>query len=124
MLGIEEARESETANPSIAVTIANLARVLKDSGQLRKAKHFFLGALEMTEVDPSVFREDFSLYLRGCVAGVTMLLGLQHGSRVEGASDAAEGREALRMVLTMLTGPPLSLPSTDSYVKRLQEYNA
>ena len=124
VLAAEEAAESGSGNPSAtAVTIANLGRVLKDSGQLCKAKHCFLGALVITEKEPEAFREEYTLYLRGCIAGVTMLEGLQsNGSSQEGAEDAAEGREALRVCLTMLTGPPFSLPDTDQYVKRLREY--
>ena len=44
------------------------------------------------------------------------------GDNDAAAKDAAEAREAVKMVVDVMTGPPLSLPDTDQYVKRLRQY--
>jgi G3E family GTPase len=112
-----------------AITTANLARVLKDMGQLAEAKTLFTLALEVTEAHPKAFPDEYTLYVRGCVTGVFMLQAEQKakkkrkgGGNDAAAKDAAEAREAVQLVVDLMTGPPLSLPDTDQHVKRLRQY--
>ena len=111
---------------NVAITTTNLARALKDLGKLGEAKEQFLRALEMTEANPEAFPDDFTLYARGSVTGIFLLQSEQKRKRDSGdgqaATDAAEAREALQMVVALMTGPPLSLPDTDNQVKRLREF--
>ena len=55
-----------------AITIANLARVLKDAGQLAEAEELFRRALAITERG-GAWDPKYLIYLRGSIGGVVVL---------------------------------------------------
>lgn len=121
----------------MAVTMANLARALKDSGDLEEAGSLFGDALAITEKGGDCFPAHYPVYLRGCVYGISMLKNAAastatvvaaNGEGESGDSDNTkailhdEGRSAVEEVIAQLSAPPYSLPDTHKFVKRLMEY--
>ena len=73
-------------DPRTVDTVTNLARVLKNAGQLDKAEELFRRALATTEKGDELFRPEYPIYVTGCLAGIVLLKSVRRGGDGDGLS--------------------------------------